>query len=317
MIAGIHHVTAIARDPQRNLGFYAGVLGLRLVKRTVNFDDPGTYHLYYGDELGRPGTILTFFPWGHARPGRPGVGQAVATAFAVPEESFGYWIERFIAHGVRYDSPSRRFGEPVLGFRDPDGLLLELVATAGVTRRPYWTGGPIPSAHAIRGFHSMTLWEQDAERTAAFAAGHLGYTERSREAGTIRLTAAGEESGTLLDVRAAAGMWPGMVGVGSVHHVAFRAADDAEQAGVLESLAAAGHHPTAPLDRRYFRSIYFREPGGVLFEVATDDPGFATDEDPASLGTSLRLPPWLEPRRPEIEAVLPPLMPPPEVFPSF
>lgn len=304
---GIHHVTAIAGDPQRNLDFYAGVLGLRLVKQTVNFDDPGSYHLYYGDELGRPGTIVTFFPWPGGQRGRIGTAQVAVTSFAIPSASIGYWIERLISHGVNHETPARRFGELVLAFTDPDGLLVELVGTAGAAARAPWAVGPVPAEHAIRGVHGVTIWEDGERGTAAFLEQALGLARAGEEENRTRYVAEGDGIGGVVDLRRAPGFWAGSGGVGTVHHVAFRARDDAEQRADREHLGGLGAVVTPVIDRQYFHSIYFREPGGVLFEIATDAPGFATDEAPAELGTALKLPPQYEPMRAQIKAGLPPL----------
>jgi glyoxalase family protein len=307
-IMGLHHVTAIARDPQANVDFYTGVLGLRLVKKTVNFDDPGTYHLYYGDEVGRPGTLLTFFPWPLARLGKRGAGQATVTAFSVPEGSLGYWTERLASSGVDFDPPHPRFDEEVLTLRDPDGLLLELVARAGDPRAP-WTGGPIPERSAVRGFYNVTLMEWNPAVTGELLTGTLGFRLAGEEGDRLRFVAGVGEggAGSRLDVLAAPSAARGVISAGTVHHVAFRAADDAEQLGWERTLAERGLHVTPVQERQYFRSIYFREPGGVLFEIATDGPGFAVDEPVASLGSDLQLPPWLEASRERIAKVLPPI----------
>ena len=302
---GIHHVTAISGDARRNLDFYTGTLGLRLVKKTVNFDDPGTWHLYFGDEIGRPGTILTFFPWAHVAPGRAGVGQAQETAFRVPQGAIGYWTHRFVEKGVPHEAPEKRFGETVLPFRDPDGMPLALVGTAGAEGEPAWSGG-VPAEHAIRGFHGVTLMLDAAEPTGAVLTDVLGFAEAGREGPRVRYR--GDAGlGAAVDIRVATGFLPGRMGGGSVHHVAFRAADDAAQAAMAQRLSGHDIRPTEQMDRNYFRSIYFREPGGVLFEIATDDPGFSADEPAAHLGEALKLPRFLEPRRREIEAVLPEL----------
>jgi glyoxalase family protein len=304
---GIHHVTAIAGDARRNRDFYTGTLGLRLVKKTVNFDDPGTYHLYFGDETGRPGTILTFFPWAYVAPGRAGIGQAQETAFRVPKESIGFWTHRFVERGVPHEAPEKRFGETVLPFKDPDGMGLALVGVAGAEGESAWSGGEVPAEHAIRGFAGVTLMIDDAERTGAILSGVLGFREAAREGALVRYRT-DAALGSTLDIRVAKGFLPGRQGGGSVHHIAFRAAGDAEQAAMAARLAEDHRiRPTEQLDRNYFRSIYFREPGGVLFEIATDDPGFAADEPVAALGQSLKLPRFLEPRRREIEAALPEL----------
>jgi glyoxalase family protein len=303
---GIHHVTAIAGDPLRNLDFYTRDLGLRFVKKTVNFDDPLTYHFYYGDETGRPGTILTFFPWTTAAEGRRGVGEAHRTSFRVPLSSIGYWTQRFIEKGIAHQTPERLFGETVLPFTDPDGMALALVGVAGAENEPGRTNGSIPSKHAIRGFHGVTLLLDSAEKTAAILTDVFGFRETGREGSIARFVAAGDANGGAVDIQEAKGFLRGHQGRGSVHHIAFRAADDRQQAEMAEKLIHAhARHPTEQKDRNYFRSVYFREPGGVLFEIATDIPGFTVDEPVETLGRYLKLPKFLEPRRKEIEGVLP------------
>ena len=309
-VFGIHHVTAVASDPQRNLDFYAGVLGLRLVKRTVNFDDPQTYHLYYGDEVGGPGSIMTFFPWPGARRGRPGSGQVVVTAFAVRPGAVGFWVERLLRHGIRYEGPSRRGAgagaEQVLAFRDPDGLRLELVAHPAAEGRPAWGGAPgIPAHHAIHGLHAVTLWADAIAPTERVLVDTLGFRQVSEDGSTRRYAAGDGGPGTLVDVRAVGGFGLGGGGAGAVHHVAFAVADDAAELAVRARVADARLDPTPVIDRTYFRSVYFREPGGVLFELATTPPGFALDEPIERLGERLMLPPQYEPQRAAIEAVLP------------
>jgi glyoxalase family protein len=304
---GIHHVTAIAGPARRNLDFYTRVLGLRLIKKTVNFDDPETYHLYYGDETGRPGGVLTFFPWAGVAPGRLGIGEAQETVFRVPEGAVGYWAHRFIEKGVPHEALEKRFGESVIAFRDPDGMRLALAAVPGAESEPAWAGGDIPPEAATRGFHSVSLLLQDVAPTGAILSDVLGFAKAEREGQIHRYRADGAMGG-IVDLRAAGEFLPARQGAGSVHHIAFRAADDSEQAAMVEKLAA--HHrirATEQKDRNYFRSVYFREPGRVLFEIATDIPGFAADEPVATLGGALKLPPFLEPRRQEIEAALPDL----------
>jgi glyoxalase family protein len=305
-IAGLHHVTAMAGDPQANVDFYTGALGLRLVKKTVNFDDPGTYHLYYGDEVGQPGTIMTFFPWPGARRGVQGAGQATVTGFSVPEGSLGYWTERLRRFGVAFDDPKPRLGEEVLTVLDPDGLRLELVARAG-DGRPTWSAGPVPVENAIRGFDGVTLTEWNLDVTERVLAGTMGFRRVGEEGDRVRFETGPGGSGTRVDVLAAPAAKRGHVSAGTVHHIAFRAADEADQLAWREAIGDSGLYVTPVLDRQYFRSIYFREPGGVLFEIATDPPGFTRDETVESLGTSLKLPPWLEPDRARIEASLPPI----------
>jgi glyoxalase family protein len=306
-ISGIHHVTALARDPAANVEFYTRVLGLRMVKKTVNFDDPGTYHLYYGDELGRPGTIMTFFPWPGAAQGRRGAGQATVTAFRVPEGSLGYWAERLDSFAVEHGDSSTRFGREVLSLRDHDGLQLELVA--GETRTGFvpWSGSPVPEAHAIRGFHGVTLTETDADATGRFLFETMGF-ELVSEAGPRLLFQAGPGAeGATLEVVRSPGERRGIISAGTVHHVAWRVPADEAQREWQQRLAARNTDVTQVIDRNYFRSIYFQEPGGVLFEIATDPPGFTVDESPETLGHDLRLPPWYEPHRARIEEALPPL----------
>ena len=306
-MSGIHHVTAISGKAARNLDFYTHVLGLRFVKKTVNFDDPGTYHLYYGDSEGHPGTILTFFPWEHAAPGRTGVGLTQETAFRVPASSIGYWTHRFVEMGVTHEALEKRFGEPVLPFKDPDGLILALVGAAGAETEPAWHTTDIPTEHAIRGFHGVTLLLEDVSPTAAVLTDVLGFNQVGEDGALIRFRAS-EAIGGYVDTREAKGFLAGRLGRGSVHHIAFRAPDDTRQAEMAHKLVANhGLRPTQQMDRQYFRSVYFHEPGGILFEIATDQPGFAVDEALDLLGRDLKLPAFLEPRRKEIEAVLPPL----------
>ncbi|WP_135806657.1 ring-cleaving dioxygenase [Halorussus marinus] len=299
-VNGIHHVTAIASDPRANAQFYTEVLGLRLVKRTVNFDDTSTYHLYYGDETGTPGTVLTFFPFGGGRRGRPGRGQATATAFVVPEGSLDYWADRLDAEGLDVGAPTERFGEAVLPFADPDGQPLELVA--GESDVAPWSGGPIPDEHAIRGFHGVTLHSADPEVTGSVLEA-MGYESDGEDGDRRRYRTAGERA-TVVDLRTDDRGPRGEPGVGTVHHVAFRTPDEESQSAWRDRLSEIGLSVTSQKDRRYFRSIYVREPGGVLFEIATDGPGFTRDESVAELGSDLKLPEWLEADRERIEAGL-------------
>ena len=306
-MSGIHHVTAISGKAARNLDFYTHVLGLRFVKKTVNFDDPGTYHLYYGNSEGHPGTILTFFPWERAAPGRAGAGLTQETTFRVPASSIGYWTHRFIETGIAHQALEKRFGEPVLPFKDPDGLILALVGAAEAAIEPAWHTTDIPTEHAIRGFHGVTLLLENASPTAAVLTDVLGFNKAGEDGPLIRFRAS-IATGGYVDIREARGFLAGQLGRGSVHHIAFRAADDTRQAEMAHKLVANhGLRPTQQIDRQYFRSVYFREPGGILFEIATDQPGFAVDEALNSLGRDLKLPSFLEPRRKEIEAVLPSL----------
>jgi len=304
-VSGIHHVTAIASDPQRNLDFYSDVLGLRLVKLTVNFDDPGTYHFYFGDEIGQPGTILTFFPWPGAQRGRRGNGQVTVTSFFIPEGAVGYWEERLKRHGMSIGELSRRFDEEALVFLDPDGMQLELVAHPGAGGNTSREGGTVPSEYAIRGFYGVTLWEQNVERTAELLTETLGFRLQGEAGQRLRFRAASDGPGALVDVIHRPQGEPGWGGAGTVHHVAWRTPNDEEQTAWQKEIAGRGFHVSPVMDRQYFHSIYFREPGGVLFEIATDPPGFTFDEPREGLGQGLKLPPWLEPQRSQIEEILP------------
>jgi glyoxalase family protein len=306
---GIHHVTAIAGDPQENLDFYAGALGMRLVKRSVNQDDPGSYHLFYADAEGRPGTDLTFFPWTRLAPRRPGVGLTSEVALAAPAGSLGYWAERLERYGVKLGRPQARFGEQALPFRDPHGLALALVEIG--EDRPFspWEESPVPAAEQLRGIHALRALERDLSLTARFLTEVMGFTAVG-DSGSWRRFSAGGGSGSFFDVQERPQEGRGQWGTGSVHHVAWRVPDEEAQEALRERVAAAGRRPSDIIDRFWFKSVYFMEPGGVLFELATDGPGFAVDEDPARLGEGLVLPPWLEPSRRDIEAALPPLRSP-------
>lgn len=304
-IEGLHHVTAIASEPQTNINFYTNVLGLRLVKLTVNFDDPTTYHLYYGDGQGHPGTIMTFFPWPGAFKGRIGTGQLTVTSFAVPEKSLPYWREHLRKRGVEFDEAISDFGEEMLFLRDPDGLQLELISSSNADPDRIWERGPVPAEHAVRGFHHVTLSENGYERTALLLTETLGFKEIAKEGNRFRYAVVQGTPSTIVDLVCAPEGRPGRVAVGTVHHVAWRTATNEEQMRWRSTLTKLEYDVTPIIDRQYFHSIYFREPGGVLFEIATDPPGFATDETVEHLGTSLKLPPWLETARPELERLLP------------
>jgi catechol 2,3-dioxygenase-like lactoylglutathione lyase family enzyme len=304
-VLGIHHVTAIASDPQVNLDFYTGILGLRLVKLTVNFDDPTTYHLYYGDRTGRPGTLLTFFPWPQALRGRPGPGQATAVAFTVPEGTLGMWAERLSYLGVVFEGPHLRYGyERYLTFQDPDGLTLELVAHKSASTAEGWRRGPVPPGMSIGGVHGVTLWENNLEPTASLLMDLFGFRLQAHEGSRTRFEAGPGGPGTYLDIEIAPAGSVGLLSAGSVHHLALTARDESHQAALRSQANALGLRPTETVDRLYFRSVYFREPGGTLLEVATPGPGFTVDEPEDLLGTSLKLPPWLEPQRRRLEARL-------------
>jgi len=305
-ILGIHHVTAIASDPQRILDFYTEVLGLRLVKRTVNFDDPGTYHLYFGDDAGSPGTILTFFPWPGAARGTPGVGQATATSFNVPESSLSYWEQRLLSVGIPVERSGKRFDEEVLTFADPDGLKLELVGHAGAREPKVPKGSAVPEEHAIRGFYAVTLSEQGFEATTDTLQ-TMGFRSVGEQGNRFRFDVGAGGAGARVDVLCVAEARYGRISAGTVHHIAWRVADDESQRAWRQRMREKHLNVTPVIDRCYFHSVYFREPGGVLFELATDPPGFAIDEPAESLGKNLKLPTWLESHRKEIEGALPPL----------
>lgn len=306
-VLGIHHVTALASDPQRNLDFYAGFLGLRLVKQTVNFDAPDVYHLYYGDETGRPGTILTFFPFPEAVRGRRGSGEISAVAFSVPPGSAGYWTGRLGRRDISFLGPGSRFGDFVLSFEDPDGMVVELIEDPAAGAAAGWRGGMVEEAHAIRRLHGVTMLHGSLAPTEAFLTGAMGFTAAGSDSGRHRFLAGTGGEPARIDVVVDTPAPAARQSAGSVHHIAWRVKDDAEQRGWRPRLQEAGTTPTQVMDRRYFHSIYFREPGGVLFEIATDPPGFLVDEAIDALGTRLKLPPWLEPQRELIQRHLPPL----------
>ena len=306
-ITGIHHVTAIVDDPQQNIDFYAGVLGLRLVKQTVNFDDPNTYHLYFGDEFGRPGTILTFFPWPGARHGSRGTGQVSAIALAIPANSLDYWEQRLTSYGFIVSEPTSRFGEQIISVYDPSGLLIELAAQSEPSETYIWKDGFVPPNHAIRGISGVTLTVAQHESTAALLTDIMGFHKVDEVGSYVRYAGADDGPGKHVDVVSRPDVPQGLVAAGTVHHIAWRTPNDEEQQAWRELLLQRGYEVTPIRDRQYFRSIYFREPGGVLFEIATDDPGFAVNEQPDELGTRLMLPPWLEERRTQLEQTLPPI----------
>ncbi|MDX1530039.1 MAG: ring-cleaving dioxygenase [Rhodothermales bacterium] len=309
-VHGIHHVTAIAGDAQENLDFYTGVLGLRLVKKSINQDAPDTYHLFFADAVGTPGTDLTFFPWPKMGRAQPGAGMAGEVTFAVPTASLDFWQERLAAHGVAVDPVETRFGEAVLPFADPHGLRLALVTTE--RERPFtaWAKSPVPAAHQLRGMDAVRMTVHRLGPTERLLTEALGFEEAGEEAGWHRYRAGRDAAGTLLDVVERPDAPRGRWGTGGVHHVAWRVADAEEEGAVRARVARAGLQPTPFIDRFWFQSVYFREPGGVLFELATDGPGFGRDEDVEHLGEALILPPWYEERRAEIEAGLPPLRAP-------
>lgn len=306
-ILGIHHITAIAGDPQDNIDFYTDLLGLRLVKVTVNFDDPGSYHLYYGDGQGTPGTILTFFAWPGARQGRQGNGQVTVTSFATPPGSLAFWRERLSARGIISDGPLERFGQQVLSFTDQDGLRLELIETGAANPARAWTRSSISAEFAIRGFHSATLSETGYQRTATLLTDQMGFRLVGQEQNRFRYEVDSGGPSKIVDVICAPDGPEGRIAAGTVHHIAWRTPDDAQQGEWLAEVGRLGYNVSPVMDRVYFHSIYFREPGGILFEIATDTPGFMVDEPVENLGSTLALPPWLAPQRSRIEAALQPI----------
>lgn len=306
LITGIHHVTAIAGDSQKNVDFYTGVLGLRLVKKTVNFDAPDVYHFYYGDEAGNPGSILTFFPYTGLVRGRHGKGMLNTTTFSVPSASIGYWEERLRKFNVNFKSAEERFGsEVVIYFEDTDGLGLELVFN-DTDKRPGFSYGQIPLEHAIMGFYNVEIWEEGYERTAGLLTEQLDHTLIGEKGNRFRF-AANDAPGNYVDILCTPDSLRGLGGSGTVHHIAFATPDKVAQTAVQKKLSERSFNPTPILDRNYFTSIYFREPGGVLFEVATSGPGFAVDEDLDHLGELLKLPAQYESRRSRLENELPPV----------
>lgn len=306
-ILGLHHITALAGKARKNLEFYTKVLGLRLLKKTVNFDDPGTYHLYYGDERGSAGTIMTFFPYQGARQGRPGTGMATDIAFAVPEGSFRFWQDRFEKHQVRYSKPAEKFGQPVLAFQDPDGLKLELVETGGQDTRKGWETAEVQAKVALKGFQGVTLTVKEKRPTASVLTDIFGYKLREQQGIYHRYATDAVESANIIDLVEIPGQERGLGGAGTNHHIAFRVKNEEVLMQFHDKIARLGFNITHKIDRNYFYSLYFREPGGILFEIATDNPGFGIDEPWDKLGSGLLLPPQYEPRRAEIEAVLPKL----------
>jgi glyoxalase family protein len=327
-ILGIHHITAIAGDPQKNIDFYTSFLGLRLVKLTVNFDDPQTYHFYYGDDIGRPGTILTFFPWQYMPKGFRGTGQVVTTSFLIPENAIEYWVNRLKDQGIDFSGPTKRFDneEQVITLYDPDGMELELVAHKSAEERKdhIWKKGPIPEDYATRGFYSATLSLEGYERTAALLTENMGFSKTKNEGNRFRFEIEDKEkviddfytnkqkreldllkSSTTVDIVCLPYTQRSSMGVGTVHHIAWRTPTDESQIVMRKKIIQTGLDATPVIDRKYFHSVYFREPGGVLFEIATDPPGFMVDQKYEELGQKLLLPKWLEPERKYLEKVLP------------
>jgi glyoxalase family protein len=306
-ILGLHHITAIAGDAKRNYDFYTKVLGLRLVKKTVNFDDPHTYHFYYGDKVGTPGTILTFFPWGNVQTGRRGTRQATEIGYSVPQNSLDFWLKRLDDNNVTYNKVSEKFGEKYLTFLDPDGLKIELIESKTEDTRLPWETDEVTAEHATRGFHSVTITTNKLQPTADVLTNLFGYKLLESHVNRYRFVTDTVANANIVDVVEVPGEGVGHVAGGSVHHVAFRVQDDQVLMELRDKIVEAGLHITEKIDRNYFYSLYFREPGGVLFEIATDNPGFSVDENVEDLGSGLKLPSQYEKRRAEIVHHLPQL----------
>jgi glyoxalase family protein len=315
-VFGLHHVTAITSDPQKNIEFYTNILGLRFVKLTLNQDDPTSYHLYYGDEVGHPGTILTFFNWPNISKGQRGRSEVAAISFLIPEDSIRFWIDRFKQKKIEFRGPYKRFeNEQVITFNDPEGLELELAAHKSSKNRDanVWKEGPVPIEHAIRGFYSVTLSEGGYERTASVLIDELGFVSTHQDGSRFRYEIPRESAreaediggASIVDVLCLPYTQQAIIGIGSVHHVAYRTPSDKQQQVLRQSIVNAGLNATPVIDRFYFHSVYFQEPGGILFEIATNPPGFMIDEKLEELGTHLVLPPWLEPDRESLEKILP------------
>ena len=306
-LLGLHHITAIANNAKINHDFYTGILGLRLVKKTVNFDDPGTYHFYYGNETGDPGTILTFFPWEGIGAGRTGTGMATGIGYAVPADSLSFWQERFTRLQVRHGAINERFGEQYLPFQDRDGLDLTLIVPATPDERKPWETSEIKSDTAVKGFHSVVLTLKNITATASILTDIFGYRLLKQEGNLYRFVTDAVATASIVDLLEMPQGSQGVSAAGTNHHIAFRVKDEAVQMEFREKIESRGLNITPKINRDYFYSLYFREPGGVLFEIATDNPGFATDETVEALGSGLRLPKQYEPARKKIEAVLPKL----------
>ncbi len=299
-LPGIHHITALASDPQQNIDFYTGFLGLRLVKKTVNFDAPDVYHFYYGDETGTPGTLLTFFPFSFAERGKMGSGETAAVAFSIPPASLDYWMERLAGRALHFEGPIERFGDQVLAFEDPDGMVIELITDPRVRTNPVWSGITVDPSHALRSFHGVTFAELNLERSAEFLTKTLAFRSTGREGERNRFVIGEGNNSASIDILYRTDSPAGRQSAGSVHHIAWRTGSDDEQLELRKMLVASGTYTTEVLDRVYFHSIYFREPGGVLFEIATDGPGMLIDEPVSELGVHLKLPPWLDGTREKI-----------------
>ncbi len=311
-LKGLHHVTAIASNPNTTFAFYTGVLGLRLVKLTVNQDDPTQYHLFFGDAVGTPGTTISFFIWPNGKPGQAGAGKAKAVAFAIPSRSLTYWKKHLTANGYEPKTIQTRLGEKVLEVRDPDGLTLELVAgrrTGQRTAWTYWEESSVPREYAIRGLHGITLMEKEPEPTVSFLRNVLTFQQVHQEQTYTRFFTGEERTGAYADVYVQPDASRGSYRPGVIHHVAWATSDETTQRYWQQEVARAGIHVSPIIDRHWFKSIYFHEPGGILFEIATERPGFTRDESVETLGQKLVLPPWLEPQREVIQKQLPPFTP--------
>jgi glyoxalase family protein len=304
-VLGLHHITAIAGNARRNLEFYTKVLGLRLVKKTVNFDDPGTYHFYFGDEQGTPGSILTFFPWEGIKQGHTGTGMATEIGYSVPSGSVDFWLEHLQRYKVKHDEQNEKFGEKYISFRDPDGLKINLIVPENDDSRKPWVTNEIDKDVATRGFHSVTLMLKNVTPTAKILTDIFGYKLLKQDGMNYRFSTDAIENASIVDIIEAPGVAAGVVAGGTNHHVAFRVKDDTILMDYREKIESIGLNITPKIDRDYFFSLYFREPGGILFELATDNPGFTKDESLSELGTHLKLPRQYEPSRSEIEKVLP------------
>lgn len=306
-INGIHHITVMASDPQANYDFYTQILGMRFIKKTVNFDAPDVYHLYYADEVGTPGTVLTFFPFPNARQGRRGTGEITIVAFSVPSISLQYWMARFANLSISFDGPKKRFGYEYIGLLDPDGMKIEIAADPNSDSTMGWYNGEIPAEHSIRKFFGSTFYLNDAKSTEELLTRVMGAKFISEENKIRRFYFGEDESLSFVDIIQDPKAPRAVSGAGSVHHIAWRTANDEEQLNWRKRILEHGLYPTEVVDRNYFHSIYFREPGGILFEIATDQPGFMVDETFENLGTELKLPEWHEPKRKLIEQILIPL----------
>lgn len=305
-VHGLHHITAIAGDPQENLDFYTKVMGLRLVKKSINQDAPDTYHLFFADRDGNPGTDLTFFPWPSMSPARPGAGMATEVIFAIPEGSLGYWQNRLEEHGISAET-QQRFGRGHLVFQDPHGLGLALTESNDTRDVAAWERSPVPAGHQLRGMHNVRFQVRELKFTELLLTSVMGFERLEEEDGWVRFGVDGGTSGKLVEIHADANLRLGRWGAGGIHHIAWRVADTEEEMQVRKQVMDLGLSPSPQIDRFWFKSVYFKEPGGVLFELATDGPGFDRDEDPEKLGETLILPPWYEDKRASIEAGLPPL----------